>query len=56
MRIRIGLKCGEDDARYLFSDQNDTKALAMMKGPIGTAVMNLDLYRTVQYRFQSCIL
>lgn len=42
MRIRIGLKCGEDDARYLFSDQNDTKALAMMKGPIGTAVMNLD--------------
>ena len=42
MRIRIGLKCGEDDARYLFSDQNDAKALAMMKGPIGTAVMNLD--------------
>lgn len=42
MRIRIGMKCGEDDARYLFSDQNDTKALSMMKGPIGTAVMNLD--------------
>ena len=42
MRIRIGLKCGENDARYLFSDKNDTKALAMMKGPIGTAVMNLD--------------
>jgi len=42
MRIRIGLKCGENDARYLFSDQNDTKALEMMKGPIGTAVMNLD--------------
>ncbi len=42
MRIRIGLKCGENDARYLFSDNNDTKALAMMKGPIGTAVMNLD--------------
>ena len=42
MRICIGLKCGENDARYLFSDQNDTKALAMMKGPIGTAVMNLD--------------
>lgn len=42
MRIRIGLKCGENDARYLFSDRNDTKALAMMKGPIGTAVMNLD--------------
>lgn len=42
MRIRIGLKCGENDARYLFSDQNDAKALVMMKGPIGTAVMNLD--------------
>ncbi len=42
MRIRIGLKCGENDARYLFSDENDSKALAMMKGPIGTAVMNLD--------------
>lgn len=42
MRIRIGLKCGENDARYLFSDQNDTKALEMMKGPIGTAVLNLD--------------
>jgi len=42
MRIRIGLKCGEDDARYLFSDQNDAKALSMMKGAIGTAVMNLD--------------
>lgn len=40
MRIRIGLKCGEDDARYLFSDRNDSKALSMMKGPIGTAVMN----------------
>ena len=42
MRLRIGLKCGENDARYLFSDQNDMKALAMMKGPIGTAVMNPD--------------
>ena len=42
MRIRIGLKCGENDARYLFGDQNDMKALAMMKGPIGTAVLNQD--------------
>lgn len=42
MRIRIGMKCGENDARYLFSDQNDTKALSMMKGPIGTAVLNPD--------------
>ncbi len=41
MRIRVGLKCGEDDARYLFAE-NDMKALSMMKGPIGTAVMNLD--------------
>lgn len=42
MRIRVGLKCGENDARYLFGDQNDMKALAMMKGPIGTAVLNQD--------------
>lgn len=42
MRIRIGLKCGDDDARYLFKDNNDVKALEMMKGPIGTAVMNPD--------------
>lgn len=40
MRIRVGLKCGEYDARYLFTDKNDTKALEMMKGPIGTAVLN----------------
>ncbi len=40
MRIRIGLKCGEYDARYLFTDRNDTKALDMMRGPIGTAVLN----------------
>lgn len=42
MRIRIGMKCGESDARYLFGDRNDMKALQMMKGPIGTAVMNLE--------------
>lgn len=40
MRIRIGMKCGEGDANYLFTDRNDTKALEMMKGPIGTTVMN----------------
>lgn len=40
MRIRIGMKCGEWDANYLFTDRNDAKALEMMKGPIGTAVMN----------------
>jgi Cdc6-like AAA superfamily ATPase len=42
MRVRIGLKCGEDDVRYLFGDRNDAKALEMMKGPLGTAVMNLE--------------
>lgn len=40
MRIRIGMKCGEWDANYLFTDRNDARALEMMKGPIGTAVMN----------------
>lgn len=40
MRIRVGLKCGEDDARYLFTDTNDLKALELMKGPLGTAVIN----------------
>ena len=40
MRIRIGMKCGEWDASYLFTERNDAKALEMMKGPIGTAVMN----------------
>ena len=53
MRIRIGLKCGEDDARYLFSDQNDAKALMMMKGPIGTAVMNLDYTEQANIGFRA---
>lgn len=42
MLIRVGLKCGEADARYLFSEANCAKAQTMMKGPLGTAVMNLD--------------
>lgn len=42
MRIRIGLKCGEDDARYLFSDRYDRDAMDKMVGPKGTAVMNPD--------------
>lgn len=42
MRVRIGLKCGEDDARYLFSDRYDRDALKKMAGPKGTAVMNPD--------------
>lgn len=41
MRIRIGLKCGEDDARYMFGD-SAAKASSMMKGPLGIAVMNPD--------------
>ncbi len=53
MRIRIGLKCGESDARYLFSDENDAKALAMMKGPIGTAVMNLDYTEQANIGFRA---
>lgn len=53
MRIRIGMKCGENDARYLFSDQNDAKALAMMKGPIGTAVMNLDYTEQANIGFRA---
>ena len=39
MRIRIGLKCTEADARYLFPN-TDLDALEQMKGPVGTAVLN----------------
>jgi len=53
MRVRIGLKCGEDDVRYLFSDRNDTKALEMMKGPIGTAVMNLEYMESNNIGFRA---
>lgn len=40
MRIRIGLKCGEEDANYIFGDANARDALQKMKGAIGTAVYN----------------
>lgn len=40
MRIRIGLKCGEDDASYIFGENNAKDALSKMKGAIGTAVYN----------------
>lgn len=40
MRIRIGMKCGEYDAHYMFGDLNERRALQMMKGPQGTAVLN----------------
>jgi len=53
MRVRIGLKCGEDDVRYLFSDRNDAKALEMMKGPIGTAVMNLEYMESNNIGFRT---
>lgn len=39
MRIRIGLKCADYDADYLFKN-NPEKALALMKGVQGTAVIN----------------
>ncbi len=53
MRIRIGLKCGEDDARYLFTDRNDTKALELMKGPIGTAVVNQEYIESANVGFRA---
>lgn len=40
MRIRIGLKCAEEDANYIFGDTNAQDALMKMKGAIGTAVYN----------------
>lgn len=42
MRIRVGLKCGEEDTRYLFGEQNERQAFDLMRGPIGTAVLNED--------------
>lgn len=57
MRIRIGLKCGEDDARYLFSDRYDRDALEKMVGPKGTAVLNPDYtehYGNTGFRVAYC--
>lgn len=42
MHIRIGMKCIETEARYMFSDRNADSALKMMQGPIGTGVLNQD--------------
>ena len=53
MRVRIGLKCGEDDARYLFTDRNDVKALELMKGPIGTAVLNQEYMESSNVGFRT---
>lgn len=52
MRIRIGLKCSESDSRYLFGDENCEKALEMMKGATGTAVMNEDYTETKNSGFR----
>jgi len=53
MRVRIGLKCGTDDVRYLFGDRNDSKAIEMMRGPIGTAVMNLEYLESNSIGFRA---
>lgn len=42
MRIRVGLKCGDADTRYLFSDLYCDDAKKKMMGPKGTAVLNED--------------
>lgn len=46
MRVRIGLKCGEADTRYLFSDLYCNDAKTKMMGPKGTAVLNEDYTET----------
>jgi len=53
MRIRIGLKCGEDDVRYLYGGRNEARILEMMKGPIGTAIMNLEYMESSNIGFRS---
>lgn len=42
MRMRIGLKCNENDCYYLFGDSKSRDALRMMAGPTGTAVIDRD--------------
>lgn len=42
MNIRVGMKCSEADANGLFKCENGVKALNMMKGVTGTAVMTED--------------
>ena len=51
MMIRIGLRCPENDARYLFRDNAD-KALGRMKGPVGTAVMTSDYTEKDNFGFR----
>ena len=52
MRIRIGLKCGEEDATYIFGDINAQDALMKMKGAIGTAVYNPEYTESSNYGFR----
>lgn len=53
MRVRFALKSGEDDARYLFGDRNDSLALDLMRGPIGTTVMNPEYTESNIIAFQT---
>ena len=46
MRVRVGLKCGEADTRYLFTDLYCSDAKKKMMGPKGTAVLNEDYTET----------
>ena len=39
MGIRVGMRCPDSDARYLFGLDNEERSMEMMKGPIGTSVM-----------------
>ncbi len=45
MRLRIGLSCSEEDAKYMFTDDpvKYKDALSKMSGPKGTAVINQDI-------------
>lgn len=56
MRIRLGLKCSETDANYMFTTDRSTKALDLMKGPMGTAVLSEDFTEKeiVQLRIAYC--
>ena len=51
MRIRIGLKCSEEETGYLFGDRNAKQAFAWMRGPIGTAVLNEVSWKEVMWHF-----
>jgi len=52
MRVRIGLKCSEEDANLIFGDNNSRDALSKMRGAIGTAVYNNDYTESKNYGFR----